>query len=469
MAQAGTTGAAQAKRPFLTAGQAEELAARFGTPLYVYDEASIRARARALNQAFSWNPGFVEYFAVKATPNPTVVSILAEEGCGCDCATGPELLLAQACGVTGRKVMLSSNDTTVADFRLARDLGVLVNFDGPDMPAFWEANVGALPRTVCCRVNPGGTFEGASGFIGTPQDAKFGMTVAQLADTFRYLRDHGVEEFGIHAFLASNTLGGDYYPQLARTLFTLVNQVSDELGIHVGLVDLSGGVGIAYDPADAGLENDIASVGEGVRQAFDEVLVPAGHGDLALSAELGRWLLAPAGGLVTRVLHEKETYHHYLGVDACAANLMRPAIYGAYHHISVLGHEGEPAAGRYSVVGGLCENSDQFAIDRPLPEVHPGDLLFIHDVGAHGHSMGYNYNGKLRSAEVLVHEDGTPELIRRAERPTDYFATLDATELGKRVLALAGAWQEGDGSLSLGQTGTCKPATKLSGDPKRKL
>ena len=463
--------AAQAKRPFLTLSQAEDLAARFGTPLYVYDEAAIRRRARALNAAFAWNPGFVEYFAVKATPNPTIVSILAEEGCGCDCATAPELLLAHACGVGGRKVMLSSNDTPAADFRLARDLGVIVNFDGPDMPAFWEANVGPLPKTVCCRVNPGGTFEGASGFIGVPEDAKFGMTVGQLRDTFAYLRDHGVEEFGVHAFLASNTLGGDYYPRLARQLFELIARLSAELGIHIGFVDLSGGVGIPYDPKDASLANDIAAIGEGVRQAFEEVLVPAGMGDVALSSELGRWLLAPAGGLVTRVLHEKQTYHRYLGVDACAANLMRPAIYGAYHHVSVLGHEDEPDFAPYSVVGGLCENSDQFAIDRPLPETHAGDLLFVHDVGAHGHSMGYNYNGKLRSAEVLLREDGTAQLIRRSERVTDYFATLDATEVGQRLLSLAAAWQGGDGSLSADAAKLAdKPAVAAAscGDPKRK-
>ena len=362
-------------------------------------------------------------------------------------------------------MILTSNDTPAADYRLAVDLGAIVNFDAADMPAYWEQHVGAFPRTVCCRVNPGGTFEAANGIIGTPEDSKFGMTVPQLRETFAYLRDHGVEEFGVHAFLASNTLGGDYYPRLARQLFELVADLARDLDIHIGFVDLSGGIGIPYDPADADRANDIVAIGQGVRRAYEDVLVPAGMGDVALYAELGRWLLAPAGALLTRVIHEKETYRRYLGVDACSANLMRPQLYGAYHRIDVLGREDEPALATYNVVGGLCENGDQLAQDRPLPETHPSDLLLIHDVGAHGHSMGYNYNGKLRSAEVLLRADGTTELIRRAERVTDYFATLDATEVGCRALTLAARWQA-DLSAELSAEPSAEPQLgALSAEP----
>ena len=461
----------------LTVAWAEELAAAYGTPLYLYDEAAIRARTRALKEAFAWNPGFREYFAVKATPDPSIIQVLAEEGCGCDCATAPELLLAQACGLTGHDMILTSNDTPAADYRLAAELGAVINFDAADMPAFWEKHIGAFPRTACCRVNPGGTFEAANGIIGTPEDSKFGMTVPQLRETFAYLRDHGVEEFGVHAFLASNTLGGDYYPRLARQLFGLVADLARDLDIHIGFVDLSGGIGIPYEPADADRANDIAAIGQGVRRAYEDVLVPAGMGNVALYAELGRWLLAPAGALLTRVIHEKETYRRYLGVDACSANLMRPQLYGAYHRIDVLGREDAPALATYNVVGGLCENGDQLAQDRPLPETHPGDLLLIYDVGAHGYSMGYNYNGKLRSAEVLLRADGTTELIRRAERVTDYFATLEATEVGRRALALADRWQgsraadmsEADARGTAAESEGVVVTSIDNGDSKRKL
>ena len=411
-------------RPFATKDQLEAIAERYPTPFYLYDEAQIRARARALQDAFAWNPGFKEYFAVKATPNPWVVSILAECGCGCDCATATELVLAQAAGVTGTDVMLSSNDTPDGDFRMADAMGAIINLDSLDMVGcLVRALGGRVPERVCCRVNPGGTFEAANAIIGSPADAKFGMTVPQLREAFRELRDLGVRRFGIHAFLASNTQVNDYYPTLARTLFGLAAELQAELGVHVDLVDLSGGIGVAYRPDD--VPCDIALIGEGVREAFDEVLVPAGMGDVAVVAELGRWMLAPAGALVTRVIHEKRTYRDYLGVDACAANLMRPAIYDAYHHITVMGKEDAPATRRYNVVGRLCENNDQFARDRWLPECGVGDLLFIHDAGAHGHSMGYNYNGSLRSAELLLREDGSVQLIRRAERMSDYFATFD--------------------------------------------
>ena len=412
------------KRPFINKAQLEAVCAEYPTPFHLYDEAEIRRRARALNAAFAWNPGFKEYFAVKATPNPWIVSILAEEGCGCDCATGTELTLAEACGVTGEDIMLSSNDTPDEDYRKAAELGAVINLDSLDMvDCLVRALDGQLPKMVCCRVNPGGTFSSANGIIGNPQDAKFGMTVPQLMEAFARLAELGVRDFGIHAFLASNTQENDYYPRLARQLFELAVRARDELGVHVCLIDLSGGVGVDYAPEDPAA--DIAAIGQGVREAYEQVLIPAGMDDVRICSELGRWMLAPAGGLVTRVIHEKVTYKDYLGVDACAANLMRPAIYDAYHHITVMGKEGEPAARAYNVVGRLCENNDQFAHDRMLPQTGVGDLLFIHDTGAHGFSMGYNYNGSLRSAELLLREDGSVQRIRRAETQADYFATFD--------------------------------------------
>ena len=412
------------KRPFVTREQLEAIAAEHPTPFYLYDEAEIRRRARALADAFSWNAGFKEYFAVKATPNPHVIQILAECGCGCDCATGVELELARAVGVTGRDVMLSSNDTPDEDFRAADEMGAIINLDGEDLVACLSRALGGrVPRTVCCRVNPGGDFESENGIIGTPEDSKFGMTPAQLERAFTELAALGVQEFGIHAFLASNTQVNDYYPRLARMLFEMAADLSLRLGVHVGFVDLSGGIGVDYRPEDPAC--DIRVIGEGVRRAYEEVLVPVGMGDVAIFTELGRWMLAPAGALVTRVIHEKLTYRDYLGVDACAANLMRPAIYDAYHHVSVMGSEDAPCTRRYNVVGRLCENNDQFARDRLMPECHVGDLLFIHDAGAHGYSMGYNYNGSLRCAELLLCEDGSVRQIRRAETPADYFATFD--------------------------------------------
>ena len=412
------------KRPFVNKDQLEAICAEYPTPFHLYDEAEIRRRARALNAAFAWNPGFKEYFAVKATPNPWIVSILAEEGCGCDCATGTELTLAEACGVTGADIMLSSNDTPDEDYRQAAELGAVINLDSLDMvDCLVRALGGELPKMVCCRVNPGGTFSSANGIIGNPQDAKFGMTVPQLMEAFSRLAELGVRDFGIHAFLASNTQENDYYPRLARQLFELAVRARDELGVHVCLIDLSGGVGVDYAPEDPAA--DIAAIGQGVREAYEQVLIPAGMDDVRICSELGRWMLAPAGGLVTRVIHEKVTYKDYLGVDACAANLMRPAIYDAYHHITVMGKEHEPAERAYNVVGRLCENNDQFAHDRMLPQTGVGDLLFIHDTGAHGFSMGYNYNGSLRSAELLLREDGSVRRIRRAETQADYFATFD--------------------------------------------
>lgn len=424
------------KRPFVTKEQVADIAAHYPTPFYLYDEAGIRARAQEVNAAFAWNPGFREFFAVKATPNPALIGILAEYGCGVDCSSETELMLAEVLGLAGERIMFSSNDTPAHEFAYACALGATVNLDDiTHIDTLVEALGGRpLPKTLSLRYNPGGDFAFANGIFGSPEDAKFGLTRAQMMEAAARLRDLGVETLGIHALLASNTVTNEYYPALARTLFELAVAVQREVGIRVGFVNLSGGVGIAYRPEEP--ENDIAAIGEGVRLAYEELLVPAGMGDVAIYTELGRFMLAPFGALVTQVIHTKDTYHHYLGVDACAANLMRPMLYDAYHHITVLGKEDEPATRAYDVTGMLCENSDRFANDRALPEVEVGDLLFIHDCGAHGHSMGYTYNGRLRSAEILLCEDGSTRLIRRAETPADYFATLDVLPEGERLKQL---------------------------------
>ena len=415
------------KTPFLSQAQAEALAARYPTPFHIYDEAGIRRNARALRDAFSWNPGYREYFAVKATPTPAILKLLHQEGCGCDCSSLTELLMAQRCGVTGEEIMFSSNNTTAEAFQLAARLGAIINLDDLTLVDTLVSAVSPLPKKICCRFNPGGLFtlgESHEGFqvMDNPGDAKFGMTRPQLTEAFRRLAALGVQEFGLHAFLASNTLSNDYYPALARILFRLAVELKQETGVHITFIDLSGGVGIPYRPEQT--PNDIAVIGKGVRQAYQEILVPAGMDDVSLCTELGRFMLAPYGHLVTRAIHEKHTYKDYIGVDANACNLMRPAMYGAYHHITVLGKENAPCDHVYDVVGSLCENNDKFAVDRPLPEIVPGDLLVLHDTGAHGFSMGYNYNGSLRSCELLLREDGSVQLIRRAETVEDYFSTL---------------------------------------------
>ena len=415
------------KRPFVTAEQLTDITRTWPTPFHLYDEKGIRETVRALRAAFAWNPGFREYFAVKATPNPAILKILREEGCGLDCATLTELLLAEKCGFSGAEIIFSSNDTPAEDFRLADRLGAVINLDDFSHIDFLRETTGRIPETVCCRFNPGGTFtvgDSAEGFqvMDTPGDAKYGFTRAQLFEGFRKLKAMGAKRFGLHAFLASNTLSNAYYPALAGILFQLAVELERETGCDVCFIDLSGGVGIPYRPDQPA--NDIAAIGAGVREQFEKILVPAGMGDVALCTELGRFVLGPNGCLVTRVLHLKRTYKDYVGVDACAANLMRPAMYGAYHHITVMGKESAPCGHKYDVTGGLCENNDKFAVDRMLPEVAIGDLLVIHDTGAHGFSMGYNYNGKLRSAELLLREDGAVKLIRRAETPEDYFSTM---------------------------------------------
>ena len=415
------------KTPFVTKEQLEKIAAQYPTPFHIYDEKGIRENARRLKAAFAWNPGYREYFAVKATPTPAILKILKEEGCGCDCSSLTELMMAEKCGVTGEGIMFSSNNTPAEEFQLADRLGAIINLDDLTLVDFLKESIGHIPEKVCCRYNPGGVFtlgETREGFqvMDNPGDAKYGMTRSQIAEAYRKLADMGAKEFGIHAFLASNTLSNDYYPALARILFQLAVDLKEETGCHITFINVSGGVGIPYRPDQP--ENDIAVIGEGVRKAYEEILVPAGMGDVALYTELGRYMLAPYGHLVTRATHEKHIYKEYIGVDACACNLMRPAMYGAYHHITVMGKENAPCDHKYDVVGGLCENNDKFAVDRMLPKIDMGDLLVIHDTGAHGHSMGYNYNGKLRSAELLLKEDGSVELIRRAETVEDYFATL---------------------------------------------
>lgn len=412
------------KRPFITLEQAQKIKADVPTPFHLYDEAAIRKNARRLNNAFGWNKGYKEYFAVKATPNPYLLKILQEEGCGVDCSSYTELMLAQACGFKGKEIMFSSNVTPEQDMKKAYELGANINLDDYTHVEFLE-RVAGIPETVCCRYNPGGYFSLGNNIMDSPADAKYGMTEKQMIEAYRILMRRGAKHFGIHAFLASNTINNEYYPTLAGILFELAVRLKEATGAHISFINLSGGVGVDYGPDVH--DTDIEAIGEGVRKKFEEILVPAGMEDVAIYTEMGRYMLAPYGHLVATVLHEKHIYKDYIGLDACAADLMRPAMYGCYHHITVLGKEDEPQEHRYDVTGGLCENNDKFATDRMLPLVEKGDILVIHDTGAHGQSMGYNYNGKLRSAEVLLCTDGTHKLIRRAETPADYFATLDFT------------------------------------------
>ena len=414
------------KKPFVTLEQLQAITRQYPTPFHLYDEKGIRDTARALYKAFSWNPGYREFFAVKATPNPQILKILKEEGCGTDCSSLTELMMSDRCGFAGDQIMFSSNDTPAEEFALAAKLGATINLDDISHIDFLKDTIGYIPKRISCRFNPGGTFtlgESEEGFqvMDNPGQAKYGMTRPQMTQAFRRLKELGAEEFGIHAFLASNTLSNEYYPALAAILFKMAVELKNETGCHVTFINLSGGVGVPYLPDQPA--NDIAVIGEGVRRAYEDILVPAGMGDVSLCTELGRFMLAPNGHLVTRVLHEKQTYKDYIGVDACAANLMRPAMYGAYHHITVMGKEDQPCDHQYDVTGALCENNDKFAVDRMLPKIDIGDLLVIHDTGAHGHAMGYQYNGRLRSAEVLLQADGSTRLIRRAETPEDYFAT----------------------------------------------
>ncbi|MCI9151842.1 MAG: diaminopimelate decarboxylase [Lachnospiraceae bacterium] len=420
------------KQPFVTNEKLQEIVKEYPTPFHIYDEKGIRENARALKEAFSWNPGFKEYFAVKATPNPFLMQILGECGCGCDCSSLTELMLSKAAGFSGENIMFSANAMPEEEFAYANQLGAILNLDDFTHIAFMERVLGGVPKTISCRFNPGGVFQISNDIMDHPGEAKYGMTREQIFEAFRILKSKGAERFGIHAFLVSNTVTNDYYPALAKVLFELAVELRQETGADIAFINLSGGIGIPYKPQEE--PNDIQEIGSRVRRAYEEILVPAGMGNVALFTELGRFMMGPYGGLVTRAIHEKHTYKEYIGCDACAVNLMRPAMYGAYHHITVMGKEEEPCDHIYDVTGSLCENNDKFAIDRSLPKIDMGDLLFIHDTGAHGFSMGYNYNGKLRSAEILLKEDGSHQLIRRAETPRDYFATFDCFEIGKEFL-----------------------------------
>ncbi len=420
------------KVPFVTREQVEEIVKTYPTPFHIYDEKGIRENAAKVKQAFAWNPGFREYFAVKATPNPYLMQLLHEYGIGSDCSSKTELMLSQACGITGEEIMFSSNDTPPEEFAYAAKLGAIINLDDiTHIECVEEALGGKLPRTMSCRFNPGGVFQMSNGIMDNPGDSKYGMTTEQIFEAFRILKEKGVERFGIHAFLASNTVTNEYYPQLAGQLFELAVRLKQKTGADVAFINLSGGVGIAYRPDQE--PNDILAIGEGVRKQYEKILVPAGMGDVAIYTEMGRFMMGPYGALVTKAIHEKHTYKEYIGVDACAVNLMRPAMYGAYHHIHVLGKEEAKCDHVYDVTGSLCENNDKFAIDRSLPAIEMGDYLFIHDTGAHGFSMGYNYNGKLKSAELLLKEDGSVQLIRRAETPRNYFATFSDLDIYDKI------------------------------------
>ena len=420
------------KKTFVTKEQLDEIVKQYPTPFHLYDEKGIRENIKAVKEAFSWNKGFKEYFAVKACPNPFLINILKEYGCGCDCSSYTELMMSSAIGCTGKDIMFSSNDTPAEEYAYAYKLGATINLDDITHIDFLEDTIGTIPKRISCRYNPGGTFELGNGIMDNPGDAKYGMTTEQIFDAFRILKEKGAEEFGIHAFLASNTVTNEYYPELAKRLFELAVKLKEETGANIKFINLSGGVGIPYTPDQK--PNDIRVIGEGVRKVYEEVLVPAGMGDVEIYSEMGRFMMGPYGCLVTKAIHEKHTHKEYIGVDACAVNLMRPAMYGAYHHITVMGKEKEPCDHKYDVTGSLFENNDKFAVDRMLPKIDMGDLLVIHDTGAHGFAMGYNYNGKLKSAEVLLKEDGSTQLIRRAEEPKDYFATFDCFDIYDKLI-----------------------------------
>ncbi len=419
------------KKTFVTKEMIEEIVKEYPTPFHIYDEKGIRENAQAVKEAFAWNEGFKEYFAVKATPTPYLIQILREYGCGCDCSSMTELMLSKAIGVTGADIMFSSNDTPAEEYEYAAKLGAIINLDDITHIEFLEETIGKLPETMSCRYNPGGVFVMSNGIMDNPGDSKYGFTTEQMFEGFRILKAKGVKNFGIHAFLASNTVTNEYYPILAKQLFEIAVQLEKETGADIKFINLSGGVGIPYQPDQE--ENDIREIGEGVRKVYEEVLVPAGMGDIALYTEMGRFMMGPYGALVTQAIHEKHTHKEFIGVDACAVNLMRPAMYGSYHHITVLGKEEEACDYKYDITGSLCENNDKFAIDRMLPKIDMGDYIVIHDTGAHGYAMGYNYNGKLRSAELLLKEDGNAELIRRAETPKDYFATFDGLDIYSKL------------------------------------
>lgn len=419
------------KLPFVTKEKVEEIVKTYPTPFHIYDEKGIRENAKAVQEAFKWCVGFKEYFAVKACPNPFLIQILHEYGVGCDCSSLTELMLSNALGINGDDIMFSSNNTPAEDYAYCAKIGGIINLDDITHIEFVEKILGKLPETMSCRYNPGGVFQMSNGIMDNPGDAKYGFTTEQLFEGYRILKEKGVKHFGLHAFLASNTVTNEYYPQLAKQLFELAVQIKEKVGVKLDFINLSGGVGIPYTPDQQ--PNDIYMIGDGVRQVYEEILTPADMDEVVIYAEMGRFMTGPYGALVTQAIHEKHTHKEYIGVDACAVNLMRPAMYGAYHHITVLGKEEAACDHKYDVTGSLCENNDKFAIDRMLPEIEMGDYLVIHDTGAHGYAMGYNYNGKLKSAELLLKEDGSVQLIRRAETPADYFATFDCFDIYRKL------------------------------------
>ncbi len=408
----------------------EALTRDYPTPFHIYDEKAIRANARGLKDAFAWNDGFKEYFAVKAAPNPYLMKLLAEEGFGADCSSLPELLLADRVDVRGEAIMFTSNDTPAAEYRKAAELGAIINLDDISHIDYLEEHAG-LPELVCCRYNPG-PLKAGNIIIGHPEEAKYGFTREQLFEGYRALRDKGVKRFGLHTMVASNELDPGYFVETAHMLFDLIVELSEALGITFEFVNLGGGIGIPYRPEQEPI--DLAALGRNIKESYDRIIGRSEHPPLKIFLECGRMVTGPYGYLVSRVLHVKHTYKEFVGLDACMANLMRPALYGAYHHISVVGKGDAPADRVVDVTGSLCENNDKFAIDRALPEMVPGDLVVIHDAGAHGHAMGFNYNGKLRSAELLLRENGDVVQIRRAETTDDYFATLDLNGLDSFVV-----------------------------------
>ena len=410
--------------PF-TKQQIESIIESNPTPFHIYDESGIRNNVLKLIQDFSWAPGFKEYFAVKAAPNPFLMKILKDEGCGADCSSLAELLLAEKCELSSEQIMFSSNDTPAIEFQKARALGAIINLDDFSHISYLEKHAG-IPQLICLRYNPGPLRSG-NAIIGNPEEAKYGFTREQVHQGYRLLAQKGASRFGLHTMVASNELNHQYFIDTAIMLFELAVEVYKNDGIRIEIVNLGGGIGIPYRPEQNPV--DTAAVSSGIKEAYERIIVAAGLHPMKIFLECGRMITGPFGYLVSKVLHIKNTYKKYAGLDACMANLMRPAIYGAYHHITVLGKENEPCNTTYDVTGSLCENNDKFAIDRPLPEIEPGDIVVIHDAGAHGHAMGFNYNGKLRSAELLLRENGDVIQIRRAEKVEDHFATLDFDQL----------------------------------------
>lgn len=413
------------KVPF-TKEQMEEIIKQYPTPFHIYDEKAIRENARKLLKAFSWNKGFKEFFAVKACPNPYIIKILKEEGFGTDCSSLPELVLSEKVGIVGENIMFTSNETPANEYKKAFELGAIINLDDITHIPFLEKVLGKLPELLCFRYNPGPLREG-NAIIGKPEEAKYGFTREQLFEGYKIIKEKGVKRFGLHTMVASNELNPDYFIETVRMLLELVLEIRKELGITFEFINMGGGIGIPYRPGQKPV--DIEYVSRGVKNLFDTMLKGSDMENLKLYMENGRMITGPYGYLVTRAIHRKNIYKNYIGVDASMANLMRPGMYGAYHHITVLGKGNAPKNKIYDVVGSLCENNDKFAVDRELPEIEVGDILVIHDTGAHGYAMGFNYNGKLRSAELLLKEDGSVELIRRAETLDDYFATLDFSRL----------------------------------------